>query len=99
MSIKGYRKLKNATGIYKHETSKSYMARKKIDGKMVQKTFSSLFEAKEWHKKFDGTNLKEDVSHYSTLKEVWETMQRFHFPTLATSTKSIWLRRYEPWKM
>ena len=25
-------------------------------------------------------------------------MQECHFPTLATSTKAIWLRRYEQWK-
>jgi integrase len=98
MSINGYKKLKNATGIYKHEVTKSYMARKKINGKMIQKTFVSLFEAKEWHNKFDGSNLKDDVSHYSSLRSVWETMQKVHFPTLATSTKSIWIRRYGPWK-
>lgn len=98
MSIKGYKKLKGAIGIYKHETSNSFMARKKVDGKMVQKTFTSLFEAKQWHKKFNGVLLEEEVSSYSSLKHVWETMQKVHFPTLATSTKAIWLRRYEPWK-
>src|SRR5690606_6393248 len=34
----------------------------------------------------------------STLGQVWQTMQKVHFPTLATSTKAIWKRRYEPWK-
>ncbi len=98
MSIKGYKKLKGSVGIYKHETTGNFMARKKLDGKVVQETFNSLFEAKNWRKKFNGVSIEEDQSNCSTLKEVWQTMQKVHFPTLATSTKTIWKRRYEPWK-
>lgn len=98
MSIKGYRKLQGVSGIYKHIATGNFMARKKIDGKVVQETFSSLFEAKKWRKRFNGVALEEGVSDYSTLKQVWETMQKVHFPTLATSTKAIWKRRYEPWQ-
>lgn len=98
MSIKGYRKLQGVSGIYKHIATGNFMARKKIDGKVVQETFSSLFEAKNGEKRFNGVALEEGVSDYSTLKQVWETMQKVHFPTLATSTKAIWKRRYEPWQ-
>lgn len=42
--------------------------------------------------KLDEENLN---SNYSTLKDVWEEMQRSHLPTLATNTKVIWIRRYE----
>ncbi len=98
MSKKDYRKLSGQTGIYKHQTTKNYLAMKKVDGKIHQKTFSSLFEAKKWRQSFDGVELEVRTSNCSTLKDVWETMQRVHFPTLATTTKAIWLRRYEPWK-
>lgn len=98
MSIKGYKKLSGSVGIYKHQNSKSFMARKKVDGKMVQKTFPTLFEAKDWHRKCDKDTIKEEVSSHSSLKVVWETMQRLHFPTLATSTKAVWIKRYAPWK-
>lgn len=93
-----YRKLSASPGIYKHRTTGAYLARKKIKGTDYQETFSSLYEAKEWRKKFDGVKVETEVSSYSTLKEVWQTMQRVHFPTLATTTKEIWRRRYEPWK-
>lgn len=58
-----------------------------------------MYKAKEWREKFDGskesliTHL--EVSHHATPKEVWEVMQKDHFPTLATSTKIIWKRRYK----
>jgi len=97
MSKKDYRKLKGQVGIYKHHSTKNYLAMKKVDGKVHQKTFSSLYEAKKWHKSFEGVE-EAEKSSCSTLKEVWETMQRVHFPLLATSTKAIWFRRYEPWK-
>jgi integrase len=101
MSKKGYTKVKNATGIYKQQNSGKYLAMKKIDGKQFQNTFDTIFEAKQWRKYFDGIsynkalNDSDSESNYSTLKEVWEVMQKHHFPTLATSTKSIWHRRYE----
>lgn len=101
MSKKGYTKVKNATGIYKQQNSGKYLAMKKIDGKQFQNTFDTIFEAKQWRKFFDGIsynkalNDSDSESNYSTLKEVWEVMQKHHFPTLATSTKSIWHRRYE----
>jgi hypothetical protein len=58
-----------------------------------------LYEAKLWQKSFNGRTSKLDEenlnSNYSTLKNVWEEMQKNHFPTLATNTKVIWIRRYE----
>lgn len=95
---KGYRKLSGQVGIYKHLSSKNYLAIKKIDGKVHQKTFSSIHEAKKWRKAFTGVEAGDKKSSCSTLKFVWETMQEVHFPLLATTTKAIWLRRYEPWK-
>lgn len=101
MSKKGYTKVKNATGIYKYQNSGKYLAMKKINGKQFQNTFDTIFEAKQWRKHFDGVSINnpsvddKNDSNYSTLKEVWEVMQKHHFPTLATSTQSIWLRRYD----
>ena len=101
MSKKGYKKVKNATGIYKQENSGKYLAMKKVNGKQFQKSFDTIFEAKQWRKYFDGISFNhpsgdsDTESNYSTLKEVWEVMQMHHFPTLATSTKAIWRRRYK----
>lgn len=93
---KDYKKV--AIGIYKHKNTSSYYTEKKVKGKVFNRTFSSLHEAKQWRKNFDGINdePKNILEHndYSTLKHVWETMQKVHFPTLATSTKAIWCRRY-----
>lgn len=99
MARKNYKKLKGAVGIYQNLTTKKYFAEKKINGKNHTATFNTLFEAKEWRKLFDGVSMGEDKefleSSHATLKEVWETMQKDHFPTLATSTKNIWMRRYK----
>lgn len=101
MSKKGYVKVKGATAIYKYQKTGSYLAMKKINGKQYQETFATLFEAKQWRKTFDGISYSktseltsELKSDFSTLREVWEVMQKHHFPTLATSTKTIWIRRY-----
>lgn len=98
MSKIGYKKLKGQTGIYKHANSKNYLAIKKVNGTVHQKTFDNLFEAKRWRSNFDGKIEVVKTSEYSTLKEVWTMMQKVHFPTLATTTKAIWVRRYKPWK-
>ena len=95
-----YTKVKNTKGIYLYKQNGQYMAEKRIKGKLHIKTFASLFDAKQWQKKFDGTQAslnpdEPDNENYSTLKEVWEKMQEKHFPILATSTKQIWRRRYE----
>jgi integrase len=101
MSKKGYVKVKGAEGIYKQQNSGKYLAMKKINGKQFQMSFETAFEAKQWRKHFDGISYvapsesNEDESNFSTLQEVWEVMQQHHFPTLATSTKDIWRRRYE----
>ena len=100
MSKKGYVKVKGAEGVYKHQNSGNYLAMKKIQGKQFQETFNTIFEAKQWRKTFDGisynksTQAEENSSNFSTLQEVWEVMQKHHFPTLTTSTKAIWCRRY-----
>ena len=57
MSKKGYTKVKGAKGIYKHHNSKNYIAMKKSNGKQLQETFSTIFEAKQWRKKFDETSI------------------------------------------
>jgi integrase len=101
MSKKGYTKIKGVERIYKHLNSGNYLAIKKINGKQYQTTFTTMFEAKQWRKTFDGisyvpTSEETDKnSSYSKLQEVWEVMQKHHFPTLATSTKDIWRRRYD----
>lgn len=93
---------KVAVGIYKNKSTGKYFAEKRIKGKLYNQTFSGLYDAKNWRKNFDGISVNADdpnVRHYSTLGEVWETMQVHHFPTLATSTKAIWIRRYSLLKM
>lgn len=101
MSKKGYTKMKSAPGVYKYKKTGCYLVMKKIKGKSYQQTFSCLAEAKNWRKTFDGIEYKpladgeyEDPSH-ATLEEVWKKMQEVHFPSLATSTKMVWIRRYE----
>jgi integrase len=98
MSRSSYVKVNNSKGIYKYKKNGQYMAEKRLRGKLHIRTFVSLYEARQWQKKFDGTNdfiESEEKSDYSTLKEVWEMMQKKHFILLSTSTKSIWLRRYK----
>jgi len=99
MAKKNYKKLKGTVGIYQNIATKHYLAEKKIKGKNHNATFKTLYEAKEWRKNFDGISFNQNSdelnSSFATLKEVWETMQRDHFPTLATSTKMIWTRRYK----
>ncbi len=93
MANKHYRKLKGTTGIYKHKTSGHYYAERRVQGKLLTKTFKNLYQAKAWRagKVF---NTEELNSNYTTLKNVWMTMQEHHFPMLATSTKSMWIRRF-----
>jgi len=93
---KSYTKVKNAKSIWMHKISKNYLAEKKVNGKTVSATFNSLYEAKKWRNDSKQIEKPEDysTSSYATLKEVWEEMQKLHFPLLATSTKRIWLRRY-----
>ncbi len=67
MSKKDYRKLSGQVGIYKHQHSKNYLAIKKIDGKVHQKTFQSISEAKIWRKSFDGEE-EDTKNNCSTLK-------------------------------
>jgi integrase len=95
---KYFKKIKGAKGIYEYRPNGTYKAEKRIKGKLHSRSFKTLFEAKQWQKKFDGDDFKiedEESSNFSTLKEVWERMQQKHFPTLSTSTKQMWIRRYE----
>jgi len=94
---KNYKKIKSASGIYQKEITGKFLVEKRMKGKLHTASFPSLYEAKQWQKHFDGTKAKIPTggSSYSTLKEVWESMQRNHFPILATSTKEIWHRRYK----
>lgn len=89
-----YIKLNGYTGIYKHVTSERYQARKKVDGAFHKKTFKSLREATSWWRLCNGKD-KDSTKKTSSLKEVWACCQAHHFPTLADSTKQIWLRRFE----
>lgn len=82
-------------GIFKHPKSGRYCARKKIYGTQFQETFSNIRDAIHWRNTFNGEEKSKQDENYSTLKEVWETMQRLHFPKLSPSTKQVWIRRYE----
>lgn len=81
-------------GIFKHPKSGHFMARKKIHSIQYTETFKHIRDAQHWRNTFNGKKEKA-TTQYSTLKEVWEAMQRLHFPKLSNSTKQVWLRRYE----
>ncbi len=98
---KNYKKIPGVSAIWQHIGTKKYYAEKKIKRKTHSATFNSLYEAKVWRKDFDGisyTPEDEKISQHSTLKQVWQKMQEIHFPLLATSTKTIWKRRYRLWE-
>ena len=98
MSRLYFKKIKGAKGIYEHKKNGTFKAEKRLKGKLHSRTFKSLFEAKNWQKRFDGTEFIDDENSsegFSTLKEVWDGMQKHHFPSLATNTKEIWRRRYK----
>jgi hypothetical protein len=90
-----YEKLKHQSGIFKHKKTGHYMARKKIRGKQYSSTFQTIRQAVFWKNTFNGQRCVTSSLNCSTLKEVWESMQRLHFPTLAESTRQVWVRRYE----
>ena len=95
MSRKNYKKLKGTIGIYKNINTGHYYAEKRLNAELQTKTFKTLFEAKKWRKGFIEVQApKKNESDFATLSEVWETIQTYHYPTLATTTKSIWKRRY-----
>lgn len=99
MRKKEFRKLKGTPGIYVNQNTGSYYAEKRVQGKLFTRSFNSLFEAKKWRENMSGVEIEDASkitnSNCSTLKTVWESMQRTHFPLLATSTKDIWLRRFK----
>lgn len=83
------------TGVFYNSNSKRYMARKTIDGKQHKETFDHEAHARLWRATFDGETSAVKNGTTSTLRAVWKMMQEEKFPTLAESTKEIWLRRYE----
>lgn len=93
-NLNEYEKLKNHTGIYKHKKTERYLARKKIDGKSYNQTFDSLNEARRWRHSFNGVKEISREKLTPTLMEVWKRMETLHFPSLSTSTKEIWRRRF-----
>ena len=91
-----YIALKTHKGIGQHKVTKMYQAKKKIKGRQFAASFKYLRDAVHWKSTFNGK--KEPIereNEFSTLKEVWETMQTLHFPSLAPSTQQIWKRRYK----
>lgn len=83
-------------GIFENTTTGRFQARMQIGNKHFKETFDTLYEARVWRASFDGeVSAVVKKENTSTLREVWEVMQAKHFPTLESSTKEIWLRRYE----
>ena len=97
MPNQSYRKLRGTTGIYKCKTSGHYYAEKRVKGKLLTTTFKTLYEAKKWRESFRYKDQKRDQT-FATLAEVWEALQTYHFPLLASTTKQIWIRRYRLFK-
>lgn len=80
--------------VYKHKKTERYLARKKIDGKSYNQSFDSLSGAKRWRHSFNGVKEISKEKLTPTLMEVWKRMETLHFPSLSTSTKEIWRRRF-----
>lgn len=97
----GYRKLKNDKGIYQNITTGRFRVNIKVKGEPRNMTFDLLEDAILWRNECKGNTelylekLGKKDKCYSTLKEVYYSMQVNHFDTLAPSTKQIWNRRYE----
>lgn len=90
-----YEVLPSSPGIKKHKVTGHYQATKKIKGNTHRETFKSLRDARHWRNTFNGERTQPTVmDKTSTLGEVWEAMQRLHFPSLRPSTRQVWLRRY-----
>lgn len=90
-----YKPIPRQQGIYFNKKSGRYLARKKVKGIDYKESFDTLYDARVWRATFDGEKSAIQESTTATLKEVWEEMQKRHFPLLAGSTREIWLRRYE----
>lgn len=91
-----YVKVPRHIGIYKNLATGKYQARKKVTGVFHKKTFSDLRTAANWFRLFNGSTEDDlTIKKSATLKEVWACYQVHHFPTLAESTRDIWIRRYE----
>jgi hypothetical protein len=67
---KQYSRIPNLTGIYHNTSSGSFISTKRLKGKLYQKSFATLEEAQDWRQKFN-----KDKSPYSTLQDVWISMQ------------------------
>lgn len=91
-----YVKVVNQNGIWKNESTRKYMAVKKIKGKQHSETFDSIRQAQHWRHTFNGEKKPtEIVNKTSTLEYIWRRMQVLHFPSLALSTQRIWIRRWK----
>lgn len=93
-----YRKVKGQKGIYKHIKTGNIYLEKTIKGTAYRETFKNLYEALKWVKECKSSTEETKPANKintSTLMVVWEKMQEQHFPTLATSTINIWLRRFK----
>jgi integrase len=92
------KRLKIEAGIYRvvSHGKPMYVAIKKVKGKKLEQRFKKYQDASLFMKSF---NQKKPLNHVenpssSTLKDVWENMKLFHFPTLQEGTKEVWERRY-----
>lgn len=90
-----YKSLKNYPGIKQHVRTKKFQATVKVKNHRKKKSFIRLRDAIDWRKEMQG-NSRSKVNSFqtSTLREVWTTMQKYHFPTLAISTQQVWIRRF-----
>jgi len=99
---KYYDPVKGHKSIERHKHTKNFKAEFRFKGKYYTETFSNLHDAVQWKKFIRGESKVKvetsSVNQFSTLKKVWETMQELHFPTLATSTRQIWKRRFKQWE-
>ena len=60
---KNYKKLKSVKGIYQNDETHKYLVEKRIGGKLLTATFLTLYDAKQWQKRFDGWKLTRVISY------------------------------------
>lgn len=98
MSLQDYKKVKGCPGITKHNRTGNFRAKIWVEGKLRQKTFPNLFQARKWIDSAKAQKKEKNLPNFSTLKQVWETFLKEHCCGLATNTVEIWKRRYGYWQ-
>ena len=85
---KRYRKLQH-TGIRKDELTNTYNVRKKIEGKLHSRSFSSILECKKWLNEFHPDLYESDFDSSPTFKELFTDYDKEIIETLEYSSREV----------